>query len=63
MCFDRQEEETKSFVKQLVNEGRFEFISGGWSMNDEAAAHYISIIDQMMLGHQWLLEVSFRKEK
>ena len=56
MWWDQQDIETKTFVRQLVNEGRFEFISGGWSMNDEAAAHYISIIDQMTLGHQWLLK-------
>jgi len=55
MWWDHQNEEKRNFVKQLVNEGRFEFISGGWSMNDEAASHYISIIDQMTLGHQWLI--------
>jgi len=55
MWWDHQDSETKDFVKQLVNEGRFEFISGGWSQNDEAAAHYLSIIDQMTLGHQFLL--------
>lgn len=31
-----------------------EFISGGWSMNDEATAHYQDIIDQMTFGHRWL---------
>lgn len=37
-----------------MNSGQLEFISGGWSMNDEAAAHYSAIIDQMTLGHRWL---------
>lgn len=56
MWWNDQNNEMKTFVRQLVNEGRFEFISGGWSMNDEAAAHYLSIIDQMTFGHQWLIE-------
>ena len=31
-----QTDERKDLVKQLVNEGRLEFINGGWCMNDEA---------------------------
>lgn len=38
----------------LVNEGRLEFIGGAWSMNDEAAAHYQSIVDQFTLGLKFL---------
>lgn len=34
--------------------GRLEFISGGWSMNDEASTHYNSIIDQHSLGAEFL---------
>lgn len=30
--------------------GRLEFISGGWSMNDEAVTHYSSIIDNFAWG-------------
>ena len=40
----------RSTVRGLVSEGRLEFIGGGWSMNDEAAAHYNAIIDNMALG-------------
>jgi len=45
-----QTDERKDLVKQLVNEGRLEFINGGWCMNDEATTHYVDIIDQMALG-------------
>ncbi len=33
--------------------GRLEFMSGGWCMNDEAATHYNSIIDQLSLGAEF----------
>ncbi|CAF3582661.1 unnamed protein product [Rotaria sp. Silwood1] len=50
----QQTEDTKNTVRKLVNEGRLEFISGGWSMNDEGATHYNSIIDQHSLGAEFL---------
>ena len=39
---------------------RLEFISGGWSMNDEAAAHYSAIIDNMAVGIKFLKVISKR---
>jgi len=45
----------KQTVRQLVAAGRLEFINGGWCMNDEGATTYEGIIDQMTLGHQFLL--------
>ncbi|XP_069623348.1 lysosomal alpha-mannosidase [Ranitomeya imitator] len=52
-----QKEAVKRDVVQLVQEGRLEFINGGWTMNDEAAAHYSPIIDQMTLGLQFLQSI------
>ena len=43
-----------SIVPPTFEIGRLEFISGGWSMNDEATTHYNSIIDQHTLGAQFL---------
>lgn len=48
--WDHQTKELKKKVKMLVNEGRLEFIGGAWSMNDEAATHYHSTVDQFTYG-------------
>ncbi|CAF1013919.1 unnamed protein product [Didymodactylos carnosus] len=52
--WNQQASEMQETVKELVNNGRLEFISGGWCMNDEAATHYNSIIDQHSLGFAFL---------
>lgn len=49
-----QNDVTKEIVIQLVNEGRLEFILGGWCMSDEATPHYSAMIDQMTLGLKFL---------
>ncbi|KAI9114327.1 hypothetical protein K1719_014555 [Acacia pycnantha] len=49
-----QSEAVQNTVKQLVNSGQLEFINGGMCMHDEAAAHYIDMIDQTTLGHRFL---------
>lgn len=46
----------KNQVRQLVQEGRLEFLNAGWSMSDEAAPHFDDFIDNMMKGHDFLLK-------
>ena len=41
-------------VRQLVHERRLEFTSGSCVMPDEAKTHLYSLLDQMIVGHQWL---------
>ncbi|XP_032991035.1 lysosomal alpha-mannosidase isoform X1 [Rhinolophus ferrumequinum] len=50
----QQTNATQEVVRDLVRQGRLEFANGGWVMNDEAAAHYGAIIDQMTLGLRFL---------
>ncbi|KAF8400068.1 hypothetical protein HHK36_015943 [Tetracentron sinense] len=49
-----QSEVVQSTVKQLVSSGQLELINGGMCMHDEAAPHYIDMIDQTTLGHRFI---------
>lgn len=61
--WDHQTDELKEQVKQLVNEGRLEFIGGAWSMNDEAATHYHSTVDQFTWGLRYPNLLKCMKQK
>ncbi|KAJ8283245.1 hypothetical protein COCON_G00020950 [Conger conger] len=52
--WNQQSPSTQETVTQLVNEGRLEFVNGGWCMSDEATTHYSAVIDQMTLGLRFL---------
>ena len=46
-----QDDKTKLIVRKLIENGQLVFSNGGWTVNDEGAAHYNNIIDQMTLGN------------
>ncbi|KAH7637283.1 alpha-mannosidase-like protein [Dermatophagoides farinae] len=44
----------REMLRKLIIEKRFEVVTGGWVMNDEANTHFWSILQQMVEGHEWL---------
>jgi hypothetical protein len=54
MWWAEQTDERKAAVKQLIAEERFSFANGGWCMHDEATTHFMGMIDQTTLGHEFL---------
>ncbi|XP_061130848.1 lysosomal alpha-mannosidase [Syngnathus typhle] len=50
----RQSADVRQTVKRLVDQGRLEFVNGGWCMSDEAATHYSAVLDQMTMGLRFL---------
>ncbi|KAF5279394.1 hypothetical protein FQA39_LY05504 [Lamprigera yunnana] len=49
-----QSDKKKDDVRKLISNGQLQIAGGAWSMNDEAAAHYQSIIDQFTFGLKYL---------
>ena len=45
-----QNQQMRDVTKKLIESGQFIFVNGGWTVNDEGAAHYNNIIDQLTLG-------------
>ena len=57
MWWKEQPDSVKERVKRLVRDTKqLTFVNGGWCMHDEAATHYIGMIDQTTLGHAFLKE-------
>ena len=51
-----QTESTRETVRDLVQNGRIEFVNGGWCVNDEATTNYADIIEQMSLGLKYVIK-------
>ncbi|XP_063673739.1 alpha-mannosidase 2x-like [Bolinopsis microptera] len=54
LWWEEQDVDVKLDMRRLAQEGRFEFVQGGWVQNDEANTHYFAIFNQMLDGHDWL---------
>jgi hypothetical protein len=54
MWWDRQSPAIQETVQRLVASRQLTFVNGGWCMHDEATTHYMGMIDQTTLGHDFL---------
>ncbi|KJH43057.1 glycosyl hydrolase family 38 protein [Dictyocaulus viviparus] len=54
LWWKNQSESNRLKVKQLLNSGKLEIVTGGWVMTDEANSHYFSIITELFEGHEWI---------
>ena len=50
----QQNEATRADVRALVDKKQLEFANGAWAMHDEGGTHFIDMIDQTTLGHQFI---------
>ena len=54
--FGEQSARKQAVVRQLVAQGRLEFVGGGWVSHDEALPTVGAMLEQMAEGHAWLNE-------
>ena len=48
-----QDERMQRLVRRLVRDEQLGFVNGGYVQNDEAASHYVAMIDQTTRGHRY----------
>lgn len=56
MWWNEQNDATKDAVRYLIANDQLTFANGGWCMHDEASTHYMGMIDQTTLGHDFLIK-------
>jgi alpha-mannosidase len=56
MWWKNQNEEIKAAVRAMTKEGRLEFVNAGWSMHDEACTHYEDMVNNMIIGNDFLMQ-------
>lgn len=49
-----QSDASRQLVRSLIENGQLGFVNGGYVQHDEAAAHYVAMIDQTTRGHRFL---------
>jgi hypothetical protein len=55
MWWSRQSAEMKAVTLDLIHSrDQLSFVNGGWCMHDEATTHFVGMIDQTTLGHDFL---------
>ena len=54
MWWAEQDHPTQENVRNLIKRGQLEIVTGGWVMNDEANSFYFAMVEQLILGHEWL---------
>lgn len=54
MWWEKQSETNKIIFRDLVKEGRFNFMSGGMSSSDEACPVFTDLIENIQFGHDFL---------
>lgn len=54
MWWNEQNEAVRDAVRFLVANQQLTFVNAGWCMHDEAATHFVGMVDQMTAGHAFL---------
>ena len=54
MWWMTQSKEDKEVFREIVNEGRWEFVNGGLVSSDEACPTFIELVQNLRMGHYFL---------